>query len=112
VLRNDRFVLRPRGSGTGFFEQVFTMCAEAGFTPHMAQEASEATTTLGLVAAGVGITIAPEALRSIRVHDVVWRELTDTDARSRILMVHSKATSNPLREQFIAGFPVINEKKK
>lgn len=110
ALRNDRFVLRPRGSGTGFFEQVFTMCAEAGFTPNIAQEASEATTTLGLVAAGVGITIVPQALQSIKVHDVVWRDLVDTDARSRIIMVYGKAPGNPLRDRFIAGFPPINVK--
>lgn len=107
ALRSDRFVLRPRGSGTGFFEQVFTMCAEAGFTPNIAQEASEATTTLGLVAAGVGITIAPQALQSIKVHDVVWRDLDETDARSQIIMVYSKAAGNPLRDRFIAGFPPI-----
>ncbi|MDB5540809.1 MAG: LysR family transcriptional regulator [Devosia sp.] len=112
ALRAERFVLRPRGSGTGFFEQVFTMCAEAGFTPNVTQETSEATTTLGLVAAGVGITIAPEALQSIKVHDVVWRELSDTDARSRIVLVYNKAASNPLRDHFIAGFPAINGGKK
>lgn len=112
ALRGDRFVLRPRGSGTGFFEQVFTMCAEAGFTPNIAQEASEATTTLGLVAAGVGITIAPQALQSIRVHDVVWRELSDTDARSRIVLVYRKDDGNPLRDHFIAGFPAITLSKK
>lgn len=108
TLRQERFVLRPRGSGTGFFEQVFTMCAEAGFTPNVAQEASEATTTLGLVAAGVGITIAPEALQSIRVHDVVWRELENADVRSRIVLVYNKAATNPLRDRLIAGFPPID----
>ncbi len=112
ALRSERFVLRPRGSGTGFFEQVFTMCAEAGFTPNVAQEASEATTTLGLVAAGVGITIAPESLQSIRVHDVAWRELANTDVRSRIVLVYNKASSNPLRDRLIAGFPAIDISKK
>lgn len=106
-LRNERFVLRPRGLGTGFFEQVFSVCAEAGFTPNIAQETSEATTTLGLVAAGVGITIVPEALQSIRVHDVVWREIADAETRSRIMLVYNKQSTNPLRDQFIKGFPSI-----
>lgn len=106
-LRSERFVLRPRGSGTGFYEQVFTICADAGFAPLIAQEATEATTTLGLVAAGVGITIAPQALQSIRVHDVVWRELADAATTSRILLIYNKASINPLRDQFIARFPAI-----
>ena len=107
-LRNEHFVLRPRGSGTGFYEQVFSLCGEAGFAPLIAQEATEATTTLGLVAAGVGITVAPQALQSIRVHDVVWRELAETQTASRIVLICNKGSSNPLRDKFIGGFPPIN----
>lgn len=106
-LRSERFVLRPRGSGTGFYEQVFSICAEAGFSPQIAQEATEATTTLGLVAAGVGITVAPQALQSIKVHDVVWRELADAETRSQILLIYNRASTNPLRDQFIAGFAPV-----
>jgi DNA-binding transcriptional LysR family regulator len=107
-LKSERFVLRPRGSGTGFYEQVFSICAEAGFTPQIAQEASEATTTLGLVAAGVGITVAPQALQSIRVHDVVWRELAEAETRSQVVLIYNKGSVNPLRDQFVSGFPPIN----
>ncbi len=62
--RSDRFMLRPSRQWNGFFEQVFSMCAEAGFTPNIVQEAS-GRQPLGLVAARVGITIAPQALQSI-----------------------------------------------
>lgn len=107
ALKNDKFVLRPRGSGTGFYEQVFDLCAEAGFSPQIVQEAVEATTTLGLVAAGVGITVAPEALRSINVHDVVWRKLSDVNVKSRIYLIYNKANTNPIRERFVQRFSTI-----
>jgi DNA-binding transcriptional LysR family regulator len=106
-LKNELFVLRPRGSGTGFYEQVFDMCAEAGFSPQIVQEAVEATTTLGLVAAGVGITVAPEALRSINVHDVVWRELADKNVKSRIHLIYNGSNANPIRERFVKRFTSI-----
>jgi DNA-binding transcriptional LysR family regulator len=102
-LKNERFVLRPLGTGTGFYEQVFSMCTEAGFSPLIVQEATEAATILGLVAAGVGITIAPQALQSIMVHDVVWRHLADAQTDSEVVMIHNKTVSNLLRDQFIAG---------
>lgn len=102
-LKAERFVLRPLGTGAGFYEQVFSMCTEAGFTPLIVQEATEAATILGLVAAGVGITIAPQALQSIMVHDVVWRHLSDAQTDSEVVMIHNKTTSNLLRDQFIAG---------
>lgn len=108
ALAAERFVLRPRGSGRGFYEQVFTMCAEAGFTPQIAQEAVEATTTLGLVAAGVGLTIAPKALQSIRVNDVVWRDLSGAETRSRILLIYNKTSGRDLlRDRFIDTFTPI-----
>jgi DNA-binding transcriptional LysR family regulator len=106
ALRSENFVLRPRGSGTGFYEQVFNMCTEAGFVPNINQEAVEATTTLGLVAAGMGVTIAPRALQAIRVRDAVWRDLSDCDTRSRVLMIYNRSvTDNRLRDRFIRHFP-------
>ena len=106
-LKDERFVLRPRGSGVGFYEQVFDICAEVGFSPQIVQEAMEATTTLGLVAAGVGVTIAPQALKSIKVHDVVWRELSNAEITSRIHLVHSNGNPNPIREKFVEKFTPI-----
>lgn len=102
ALREEQFVLRPRGSGVGFYEQIFAMCGEAGFTPNIAQEAVEATITLGLVAAGVGITIAPQALHSIRLPHIVWREIADAETRSRIYLVYNRDVGDmPLRDRFI-----------
>jgi DNA-binding transcriptional LysR family regulator len=83
---------------------VFDICAEAGFSPQIVQEAVEATMTLGLVAAGVGITIAPEALRKINVHDVVWRELANANVASRIYLIYNSANTNPIRERFVSRF--------
>ena len=107
-LKSERFVLRPRGSGAGFYEQVFSICAQAGFTPLIEQEAIEATTTLGLVAAGVGVTIAPQALQSILISDIVWRELADAETRSRILMIYNSTVSNVLRDRFIERFTPLD----
>jgi DNA-binding transcriptional LysR family regulator len=102
-LKNERFVLRPRGTGAGFYEQVFALCAEAGFTPNIVQEVTEATTTLGLVAASVGITIAPQALQAIRVNDTVWHELADAGTESSVQVIYNKTVQNALRDHFIAG---------
>ena len=105
ALRDEQFVLRPRGSGVGFYEQIFAICGEAGFTPQIAQEAVEATITLGLVAAGVGITIAPQALRSIRLPHIVWREIADAETRSRVFLVYNHTIRDlPLRDRFIEDF--------
>ncbi|MEW6450663.1 MAG: LysR substrate-binding domain-containing protein [Pseudomonadota bacterium] len=102
-LKSERFVLRPRGTGAAFYEQAFAMCAEAGFAPNVVQEAAETTTILGLVASGVGVTIAPQALQAIKVTNVAWRELAGADTDSRVLLIYNEKNTNPLRDQFIAG---------
>ena len=104
ALEGERFVLRPMGTGAGFYEQVFQICAEAGFAPMIVQEATDAATILGLVAAGVGVTIAPQSLQSIMVHDVVWRHLSQAQTDSEVVLIHNKNVSNALRDLFVAGF--------
>ncbi len=103
ALANERFVLRPRGSGAGFYEQVFQICAQAGFTPNVVQDAAETTTTLGLVAAGLGLTVMPASVASIQLENVVWRELAVGDAAvTSLLLVYNEASENAQqRDHFI-----------
>jgi DNA-binding transcriptional LysR family regulator len=102
-LAGEPFVLRPRGSGAGFYEQVFELCARAGFAPNIVQEAAEPPTTLGLVAAGLGITVAPASLRAIGFAGIAWRELDMGEAAaSAILLVYRDKTDDPLSQRFVA----------
>jgi DNA-binding transcriptional LysR family regulator len=102
-IATEKFVLRPLGTGAGYYEQVFELCARAGFTPTIVQEASEPPTTFGLVAAGIGITIAPASLRAIQVADIVWREIDVGErAVSAILLVYNSKIENPLRDRFVS----------
>lgn len=103
ALARKKFVLRPQGTGAGYYEQVFELCSRAGFVPDIVQEASEPPTTFGLVAAGMGLTVAPASLRAIHVDDVVWRELDVGErAVSSILLVYKAELANPLRDRFVA----------
>jgi len=87
-LADESFILRPGGVGAGFYDQVYTICIDAGFTPRVEQEANEAVTILGLVAAGLGITILPASLQAIAIAGVVWRELiADSDTESVVYLI-------------------------
>ncbi|QIG97436.1 MULTISPECIES: LysR substrate-binding domain-containing protein [unclassified Bradyrhizobium] len=60
-LSNDAFVLypvRPEPSVTGL---IVAACQDAGFTPRLAQEVLHLQTAIGLIAAGVGVSLVPEA---------------------------------------------------
>lgn len=47
-----------------------------GFRPPLSQEAPQLTSTLNLVAAGLGVSIVPESLRDLRTNDIVYLRLT------------------------------------
>ncbi|MGY4573572.1 LysR family transcriptional regulator [Bradyrhizobium pachyrhizi] len=60
-LSDDAFVLypaRPEPSVTGL---IVAACQAAGFTPRLAQEVLHLQTAIGLIAAGVGVSLVPEA---------------------------------------------------
>ncbi|MFT6581618.1 MAG: LysR family transcriptional regulator [Alphaproteobacteria bacterium] len=74
-LAQEPFILYRRHTGPGFYDLIIAACNRAGFTPHIAQEAPRLISTLNLVAAGLGVTLAPESLRSLHLDGVSYRAL-------------------------------------
>jgi DNA-binding transcriptional LysR family regulator len=65
-LENEQFVLWPRNQSRQGYDQVVGGCRAAGFEPVIVQECSLANTTLGLVAAGIGISVLSSLFQSFR----------------------------------------------
>jgi len=61
TLANEPWVLFPRSIAPQLHAQVLRLCHDAGFAPNVVQESREVYTTVGLVGAGVGVTIVPAA---------------------------------------------------
>lgn len=90
ALATEPFVMFERDAGTGIWDQIVAICADQGFSPIVAQEAREAPTLIGLVAAGLGVTILPDSLRRIQVEGVVYRPLDTPQAASTVLLAHRR----------------------
>jgi DNA-binding transcriptional LysR family regulator len=105
ALAEEDFLLRPARKDGSFYEQIFALCADAGFTPRVVQETQDTATAFGLVAAGLGVTIAPQSLQAIRVADIVWRDLdVQKDAESEVMLVYKDSVASPLRDKLIECF--------
>lgn len=100
-LADQPFVFFPRSYGTGLYGQLFSLARQAGFTPRITQEAHEALTIIGLVAAGLGVSVLPASFRRIRIDGVVFRTLTDTDATTAVWLVKRRQERSPLAQAFI-----------
>jgi DNA-binding transcriptional LysR family regulator len=99
-LAGDPWVLFPRAIAPSFHDQVMALCRGAGFTPRVAQESREVHTTVGLVGAGIGVTIVPETVRRMTGVEVAFFAVPR--ACIRLSMVRPAGPPRPVVEHFLA----------
>lgn len=77
-LANETFILYGP-PGTGMYDATIAACHAAGFNPRVGnlgastQQAPRITSTLSLVAAGLGISFVPQSLQRVNIDGVVYR---------------------------------------
>ena len=96
------FVMYPPGGGTGIYPQILRLCRAAGFAPRVGQTAGEASTIIGLVAAGSGISLLPSSFDRIRMDGVCYRPLLDPEATTMLLLAQRAGEQSPLIDAFVA----------
>jgi DNA-binding transcriptional LysR family regulator len=101
-LADESFIMYPHQAGTGIYPQIMRLCQAQGFAPKVAHEVGEASTIIGLVAAGCGISILPGSFERLQMEGVCYRPLSDSNAMTSLLLVRAKRDSNPLVEAFCA----------
>lgn len=69
-LADEDWVLMPGQSALR--SVILTACHSAGFRPRLAQEVKDPYVVLSLVAAGLGVSLAPTCVRPIMPADAVW----------------------------------------
>jgi DNA-binding transcriptional LysR family regulator len=75
----EPFIAFARVEGPGMFDATLAACLRAGFAPRVAQEAPRITTTLGLVAVGLGIALVPASMRRVHMDGVAYSEVAPAD---------------------------------
>jgi DNA-binding transcriptional LysR family regulator len=101
ALALEPFVFFPRSYGSGLYTQLLSLARDVGFSPHFAQEAGEAMTIIGLVAAGLGVSVLPASYRRMRIDGVVYRPLLDPQAISAVWLVQRKDQTSPMAKAFV-----------
>jgi DNA-binding transcriptional LysR family regulator len=76
--------------GTGFYDQTIAACRAAGFSPRVGQETPRITSTLSLVATGLGISIVPASLQQMHLDGVVYCRLKGAAQPKAILNLASR----------------------
>lgn len=81
-LAGETFVVHPSGhrsSASSMHARVLAACRRAGFTPPRLVEVGETATLVVSVAAGLGVALVPEPVRSLAVEGASYLPLADDE---------------------------------
>ncbi|WP_427924677.1 LysR family transcriptional regulator [Streptomyces sp. cg40] len=101
-LADSPFVLLPRKVGPTLYDQIVGLCTAAGFAPRIIQHAVEWGTVCALVETGLGVSLAPESIRRIRLKGVAFRRIDPGTARSRVAVAWRRNDRSPLVARLLA----------
>lgn len=71
----EPFVHFPREVAPVLFDRIRALCGRAGFAPRVVQEAREWITIVGLVEAGLGVSLVPDSFRKLHWGSIEYRPL-------------------------------------
>ncbi|MES0874962.1 LysR family transcriptional regulator [Sinimarinibacterium thermocellulolyticum] len=87
ALSIEPFVLFPRAVGAGLHDEILGACRAAGFSPRIVQEASQVTSIVNLVAAGLGVSIVPASMQQIHGDGVAYRPIRKPTPKARLSLI-------------------------
>lgn len=99
-LAGESFVFYGDRMGRTLPHQVLQLCRSGGFEPRIGQLANGNATITGLVAAGLGIAVVPEAMCQLQHRAVVSRPLDGVKARTSIWLLRPSEDTSPLVSAF------------
>jgi DNA-binding transcriptional LysR family regulator len=74
-LRHEPFILFARRMGPLAFDRTIACCEQNGFRPNIVQDAPQWPTLVRLVAAGLGVSLAPGCVANVAIPGAVYREV-------------------------------------
>lgn len=85
-LVNDKMIVFPKTPRPSFADQILAAFHDRGLEPSDTLEVRELQVALGLVAAGMGVTVVPKSVLGLRRNDVCYKEMDEPRLSSPIIM--------------------------
>jgi DNA-binding transcriptional LysR family regulator len=102
VLAKETFILWPRALNPSSYDAIIAACRHAGFEPMLGQPAPQMVSIIPLVAAGLGVSIAPRSLSRIHADGVFYLPIDGDEPRSRIALAYRRNDHSPAVRSFVA----------
>jgi DNA-binding transcriptional LysR family regulator len=100
-LASEPFVSVVRWSSYEMYDQMMRDCQAAGVTLSIVEEAGSWQAAISLVAAGMGVAIAPACVSRLRFPGVRYRELSGTTPAYGLALCTGEGVLSPAVESFL-----------
>jgi len=95
ALAGEPFVLFPPTMRSRILELIVAACAQAGFSPRIAQEAEQLHSLLALVSAGLGVTLVPDWVAGAHPSGVSYARIEDHTPPYELFLAWRSDAINP-----------------
>ncbi len=75
ALKGEPFIMFARRMGPLAYDRTIACCERSGFRPNIVQDAPQWLTLVRLVAAGLGVSLAPACVARVAMPGAVYREM-------------------------------------
>jgi DNA-binding transcriptional LysR family regulator len=99
-LGREPFILFPRSAAPAFFDQLVASVAATGVVPRVIQEAPEMQTIVGLVAAGLGVSLVPASVSALALGGVAYRPIQNAP-QAELAVVTRRDQLEPAVQAFV-----------
>src|SRR5271165_4303022 len=99
-LQAEPFILFARRMGPLAFDRTVACCEKSGFRPNIVQDAPQWPTLVRLVAAGLGVSLAPACVASVAIPGAVYRDV-HAACRTTVDLGRKAAFTTTLSNNFI-----------
>lgn len=101
-LSDEPFVMWARDLSPGVYDYYIQACHEEGFHLEVVQEIRDLETLLGLVAAGLGVSLAHRSTAQLRPPGVRFAILSDPSLPMRTGLASRKEETGPVTNRFLS----------
>jgi DNA-binding transcriptional LysR family regulator len=101
ALADEPWIWFARTHDPVTYDYMMRLFEQAGFRPHVAQEVTQQQVFLGLVAAGLGVSLIPASIRRMVGSELVCRDIAEPTPMVEFNVVWRQDDSSPLIQTFL-----------
>jgi DNA-binding transcriptional LysR family regulator len=103
ALAEESFILFPRAVASDLHDAIIASCQRAGFSCRLSQDSLQISTTVLMVAAGLGVSIVPQSIAQIRLAGVAYIRIEGDAPRASISLAYRRDDRSTTVRNFVAS---------